>query len=47
MLSEADFGPLQERLRRQAGPQGQEGFTTMISDHMMAAYLGKIQKQLG
>ncbi|MCS5697883.1 trypsin-like peptidase domain-containing protein [Cyanobium sp. FGCU-52] len=46
MLSEAEFAPLQERLRRQSGPQSQEGFTTLISDHMMAAYLGKIQKQI-
>jgi len=46
MLSEAEFLPLQERLRRQTGLQSQEGFTTLISDHMMPAYLGKIQKQI-
>jgi hypothetical protein len=33
-------------LRHQSGPQSQEGFTNLISDHMMPAYLGKIQKQM-
>ncbi|MFN5160742.1 MAG: lipase family protein [Cyanobacteriota bacterium] len=47
MLSEAEFKPLQDQLRRQGGLQSQEGFTTLISDHMMPAYLGKIQKQMG
>jgi V8-like Glu-specific endopeptidase len=46
MLSEVELGTLQDRLRHQAGPQSQEGFTTLISDHMMPAYLGKIQQQL-
>jgi V8-like Glu-specific endopeptidase len=46
MLSEAELGTLQERLRHQGGPQSQEGFTTLISDHMMPAYLRKIQKQI-
>jgi V8-like Glu-specific endopeptidase len=46
MLSEAEFAPLQERLRHQSGLQSQEGFTTLISDHMMSAYLGKIQQQI-
>jgi hypothetical protein len=46
MLSEDELGALQDRLRHQSGPQSQEGFTTLISDHMMPAYLGKIQKQM-
>ncbi|MCP9784419.1 trypsin-like peptidase domain-containing protein [Cyanobium sp. WKJ7-Wakatipu] len=46
MLSEDELGGLQDRLRHQSGPQSQEGFTTLISDHMMPAYLGKIQKQM-
>jgi V8-like Glu-specific endopeptidase len=46
MLSEVELGMLQDRLRHQSGPQTQEGFTTLISDHMMPAYLGKIQKQM-
>lgn len=46
MLSEDELVTLQERLRHQSGPQSQEGFTTLISDHMMPAYLDKIQKQM-
>jgi hypothetical protein len=46
MLSADELGTLQEPLRYQSGPQSQEGFTTLISDHMMPAYLGKIQKQM-
>ena len=46
MLSEDELVALQDRLRHQSGPQSQEGFTTLISDHMMPAYLGKIQKQM-
>jgi hypothetical protein len=47
MLSESELAELQQRLQPQAGPQIQEGFTTLISDHMMPAYLRKIQQQLG
>lgn len=46
-LTAAEFRDLQARLRSGGeGTAAKEGFTTLISDHMIPEYITKIQKQL-
>jgi V8-like Glu-specific endopeptidase len=47
MLSNDDFLALQQRLRSTGAVGAKEGFTDLISDHMIHQYLQQIRKQLG